>query len=139
MQLIPYLSFNGDCRAAFDFYRDVLGGEIVERMTWGESPMAADMPAETHAHVMHSQLRAGDAVIMGADSPGCGAQSSAGTGGCINISVESTEHAERIWAALSDGAQQVRMPLQPTFWAQRFGMLVDRFGQPWMVNAMPAA
>jgi PhnB protein len=131
MQLIPYLNFAGNCREAFDFYRDVLGGEILSRFTYGESPMAADMPSESHARIMHTHLQAGSATLMGADGPPPHPQE--GQGGFVNIAVDTADEAERIWTALSDGAD-VRMPLQETFWARRFGMLVDRFGKPWMIN-----
>lgn len=135
MQLVPYLNFDGDCREAFEFYRDALRGEIVAIMTWGESPMRAELPAESHGRVMHAQLQAGDAMLMGADGPP--AQAADGTGTYVNINVDEPDEAERIWQALSAGAE-VKMPLQETFWARRFGMLVDRFGKPWMINCMAA-
>ncbi|HEY4583287.1 MAG TPA: VOC family protein [Lysobacter sp.] len=133
MQLVPDLAFDGDCREAFEFYRDALDGEIVFSMTVGESPMAAQMPPESHGHLMHVELRAGAAALMGADmQPGCG-DGQAGTAGCVSIMLDSVEEAERVWARLSQGAT-VGMPLEPTFWATRFGMLTDRFGKAWMVN-----
>lgn len=135
MQLIAYLAFDGTCREAFDFYRDAFGGEIVMRMTVGESPMAAQMPPESHDRIMHAHLQVGGAALMGADTqPGCG---DAGAGGCVNVALDSVEEAERVWSRLAEGAT-VRMPLEPTFWATRFGMLTDRFGKAWMVNG-PAA
>lgn len=133
MRLIAYLNFDGDCREAFDFYRDALGGEIVARFTYGESPMAADLPPETHGRIMHSQLVAGGATLMGADGPPT--QAPAGQGTCVNIDVDDIADAERIYAALSAGGT-VQMPLQETFWAHRWAAFVDRFGKPWMVNCM---
>jgi PhnB protein len=131
MQLIAYLAFDGNCREAFDHYAKALDGTL-KRITFGESPMAADVPAAAHGKVMHSQLdTAGGAVLMGADMPP-GSSGKPGRG-CVNIQVATTDEAERIFAALSDGGT-VQMPLQPTFWAQRFGMFIDRHGQPWMVN-----
>lgn len=138
MQLIAYLPFDGTCREAFDFYRDAFGGEIVFRMTVGESPMAAQMPPESHHRIMHAHLQIGDAALMGADmQPGCGAAPSGDAGTCVNVMLDSVEEAERVWARLSEGAD-IRMPLAPSFWATRFGMLTDRFGKAWMVNG-PAA
>ena len=139
MQLIAYLPFDGTCREAFDFYRDVFAGEIVFRMTVGESPMAAQMPPESHHRIMHVHLQIGGAALMGADmQPGCGDGNAASTGGtCVNVMLDSIEEAERVWARLADGAS-IRMPLAPTFWATRFGMLTDRYGKAWMVNG-PAA
>jgi PhnB protein len=135
MQLVPYLNFDGDCREAFEFYRDVLNGDIVAIMTWGESPMCAELPADSHARVMHVHLQAGNAMLMGADGPP--SQPPDGTGTYVNINVDEPDEAERIWQALGAGAD-VKMPLQETFWARRFGMLVDRFGKPWMINCMAA-
>ena len=133
MQLIAYLAFDGNCREAFDFYRDAFGGEIVQRMTVGESPMAAQMPPAAHDRIMHAHLQVGRSSLMGADTqPGCGG-GTAGGGGCLNVALDSVEDAERVWAKLSEGAE-IRMPLAPSFWATRFGMLVDRFGTAWMVN-----
>lgn len=134
MQLIAYLAFDGRCREAFDFYRDAFDGTIVSRMTVGESPMAAQLPQHTHGRIMHVHLQCDGAALMGADlQPGCGD----GASGTVNVALDSVERAERVWARLAEGAD-VRMPLAPTFWATRFGMLVDRYGQSWMVNG-PAA
>ena len=130
MQLIAYLDFAGNCREAFDFYAQALGGTITMRMTYGESPMAADMPASTHGLVMHSQLTCGAASIMGADN---GEPEGAPTKGCVSIHVDEPAEAERLFAALTEGGS-VQMPLQETFWAQRFGMFVDRYGKGWMIN-----
>ncbi|MBB1059760.1 VOC family protein [Marilutibacter spongiae] len=136
MQFIPYMSdFGGKCREAFDFYALALGGQVVGRTTYGESPVCERMPPGSAGLVMHSCLVAGDAVIMGADGPPASRSGDEGT--AINISVDSTADAERIWAALSVGAD-IRMPLQETPWAHRWGMLVDRFGKPWMVNHLKA-
>ncbi|GAB2523767.1 VOC family protein [Lysobacter humi (ex Lee et al. 2017)] len=129
MQLIAYLAFDGTCREAFDFYRGVFDGEIVARFTYGESPMAAEIPADGHDRIMHTHLQARGAELMGADGPpGSGPGRT-----CVNVMADSVEDAERIWSRLADGAN-VSMPLAETFWAERFGMLVDRFGTPWMVN-----
>ncbi len=133
MRLIPYLNYDGDCREAFDFYRDALRGEIVVRFTYGESPMAGDMPAESHGRIMHNALAVGDAVLMGADGPP--PYSTTGQNTCVNIDVDSIEEAERIYAALSAGGT-VQMPLQETFWAHRWAAFTDRYGKPWMVNCM---
>ena len=134
MQFIPYLDFDGQCREAFDFYARVFNGQVTMRMTYGESPMAGEMPPATHGRVMHSQLDSGNAVLMGADGP----PQHAPNRGCVNIAVDTPAEAERIHAALAEGGS-VQMPLQETFWAQRFGMLTDRYGKAWMVNCMKPA
>ena len=133
MQLVPYLAFDGNGREAFEFYRHAFDGEIAFAMTVGESPMAAQMPPEAHARLMHIELKAGGASLMGADTqPGCG-DGSARADDCVSIMLDSVEEAERVWAKLSQGAT-IGMPLEPTFWATRFGMLTDRFGKAWMIN-----
>lgn len=132
MRLIPYLMFNGRCREAFEFYRDALDGQIEFMGTYGESPMCDQMPPESHGQIMHASLRVGDVRLMGADGP---PSSDAAERNYVNIDVDSIEEAERVWAAISDGAT-VQMPLQETFWALRWGMLIDRFSQPWMVNVV---
>ena len=133
MRLIAYLNYDGRCREAFDAYRDALGGEIVMRFTYGESPMRDDMPPESHGMIMHCQLDVGNAVLMGADGPP--PHTASGQGTCVNIDVDGIEEAERIYAALSEGGT-VQMPLQETFWAHRWASFVDRFGKPWMINCM---
>lgn len=131
MKLNTYLHFNGNCREAFETYARVLGGKIDFVMTYGESPMAKDTPKDMLGKVMHVHLTAGDQVLMGSDAPHGYFQPLAGFS--INIDLNSIAEAERVFAALSEGGQ-VRMPLEKTFWAERFGMFVDRFGTPWMVN-----
>lgn len=134
MRLIPYLNFDGQCREAFDFYAAALGGSLIgPPMTYGDSPMCDQMPADQHDRVMHVQLEADGATLMGADGPPDLAKSKSAT--CINVDVKTVEEAERIFAALAKGGQ-VQMPMAETFWAQRWGALTDRCGKPWMVNCM---
>ncbi|QNH16348.1 hypothetical protein HEP74_01473 [Xanthomonas sp. SS] len=137
MKLIPFLSFDGSTHEAMAFYAQALGGSVVSEMTYRDMPPSdsmdgcGEMPPDTLDQVAHSQLEAGGAVLMAADSH---AAQGAGTT-TINVEVDSVEEAERVFAALSAGGQ-VGMPLAETFWAQRWGMLVDRYGKPWMVNCM---
>lgn len=133
MKLNPYLHLNGRCREAFAFYAATFGGEITMMMTFGDSPMCADMPAAVHHRVMHAQLNIGDQVLMGADSHDETIETL--NGFSVSLNVDNVAEAERLYAALSDGAT-IRMPLQPTFWSARFGMLMDRFGIPWMINCI---
>jgi len=131
MQMTPYLNFQGHAREAMEFYRDVLRGEITGIFSYGESPMAADMPAESHDGIMHSHLVASGAEIMGADGPpqeGKGANNVQ-----IALMVDDVGEAERIFAALSEGGK-VSMEMQQTFWVERFGMCVDRYGIGWLIN-----
>jgi PhnB protein len=132
MQFIPYLDFDGNCREAFAFYATVFNARPLV-MTYGESPMAAQMPAAEHDRVMHASLETAGGVLMGAD----GNQTGKPNRGCVNAQVDTIEEAERIFALLADGGS-VQLALQETFWANRFGMLTDRFGKGWMVNAPKA-
>ena len=130
MKTNPYLTFTGQAREALEFYRDLLNGEITQVMTYGESPMADEMPAESHDSVMHSELHAGDVVLMAADGP----PNATGAGNIsVALHVEDTGEAKRIFDALAEGGE-VSMPMTKTFWAEAFGMVNDRYGIPWLIN-----
>lgn len=131
MQVVPYLSFNGQCEAAFRFYEQCLGGQLGPMFRYGESPMAEQVPPDWHDKVMHASVMVGERTLMGADmAPG---QYEAPKGFTLSIQLKSATDAERIFGELSkDG--NVAMPLEKTFWAERFGMVVDRFGTPWTIN-----
>ena len=131
MEMNPYLGFNGNCEAAFKFYEKALGGKIVAMITYAETPMAAEMPADWRGKIVHARMTVGDRVLMGSDAPPDRYHQAAGMSVCF--SVDQPVEAERVFKALSDGAK-VEMPIAETFWAQRFGMLTDRFGVPWMIN-----
>jgi len=131
MQLNPYLNFQGQCAEAFRLYERVLGGEITFMQTHGDSPMRDQTPPDWHDAVMHVTLQVGDQVLMGSDAPPPYYEKPQGIS--VSIGIEDPAEAERIFAGLSEGGQ-VRMPMEKTFWAERFGMCVDRFGIPWIVN-----
>ncbi|MFC6633453.1 VOC family protein [Microbulbifer taiwanensis] len=130
MNFSPYLNFNGNCKEAFEFYAEVLGGEIIVLSTFAEAPPEADMPPEVSDQVMHAQLKVGEQIIMASDAP---TTFQPAQGMHITIGVDTPEEAERIYEALSEGGNII-MPMEETFWAQRFAMVTDRFGTPWMVN-----
>ena len=132
MTLNPYLAFDGRGREAFDFYRKTLGGEIAFIRTIGESPMAASMPSEAHDRVMHVTLHVGDVVLQGADAPP--GQFTKPAGFSVALHYDDVAEGQRVFDALAHKAA-VKMPFQATFWAKGFGMLIDQFGTPWMVNA----
>jgi PhnB protein len=132
MKLNPYLAFDGRCREAFEFYEKALGGKISFIQAIGESPMAASMPAEAHGRTMHVTLQVGDQVLQGADAPP--GQFAKPAGFCVAVHFDEAAEGERVFSTLAEEGQ-VQMPFQPTFWARGFGMLVDRFGIPWIVNA----
>jgi PhnB protein len=136
MQLNPYLTFNGKCEAAFKFYEQCLRGKIEIMMTHGDSPMAQQVPSEWRNKIIHARLTVGDNVLMGSDAPPERYEEMKGFS--VSLSVDDPAEAERIFNALVANGT-VRMPLQKTFWAVRFGLLVDQFGVPWMVNCEQAA
>lgn len=133
MNLITYLVFQGKCDEAFKFYEKVLRGKIESRMTFGESPMAAEMPQEIHDQIMHVTLAADGFQLMGSDSA-CTASKEMG-GFALSLHPSDLTEAERLFTELSDGGA-VQMALEETFWAERFGMCTDRFGTPWMINVV---
>ncbi|MBA4284210.1 MAG: VOC family protein [Xanthomonadaceae bacterium] len=132
MRINPYLSFAGNCREAFEFYARVLRGTIVAMMRQGDAPIADQLPPESRDAVMHAQLQIGDQVLMGGDAPP-GSPKPAGI--CVTLNIDAVDEAERVYAALAEGGTTV-MPIAETFWAQRFGIVHDRYGTPWMINCM---
>jgi len=136
VRLNPYLNFNGQCEEAFKTYEKCLNGKIEFIMTHEQSPMADKIPPEWKKKIMHATLRFGEQVIMGADAPPQYYQQPQGF--AVSISLNDTAEAERIFNELSAGGV-VRMPLEKTFWAERFAMFTDRFGIPWMINCEAAA
>ena len=136
MEFNPYLNFNGQCAAAFKFYEQCFGGTITFMQTFGESPMKDQVPADWQDKIMHTTLTVGTRTLMGADAPPT--QYAVPQGITVSISIADPAEAERIFTALADGGN-IGMPFQKTFWSQGFGMAVDRFGIPWMVNCEQAA
>jgi len=136
VKLNNYILFDGRCKEAFELYEQCLGGKIVMMMTHGESPMAEQVSPEWRDKVMHVRLEVGDQALMGSDAPPGHFEKPQGFS--VSISITDPAEAERIFNTLAEGGT-VNMPFQQTFWAQGFGMLVDRFGIPWMVNCEKAA
>jgi PhnB protein len=131
MRMNPYVSFNGNCEAAFKFYEQWLGAKPGGLFRYAGSPMASQAPADWGDKVMHGSVTIGDQELMGADlAPG---QYEAPKGIGLSLQIKSVSDAERVFAGLADGGTVV-MPLQQTFWAARFGVVTDRFGVPWQIN-----
>lgn len=127
----PYLSFKGDCEAAFTLYQQVLGGALGPIFRYGGSPMASGAPAGWSDKIMHGSVTIGGQTVMGADvAP---EQYEAPKGFSLSLQIDSVAEAERLFGELAQDGE-VRMPLEKTFWAARFGMVVDRFGVPWLIN-----
>ena len=132
MQVNPYLNFDGQCAEAFRFYERVLGGKIEVMLTHGESPIAGEVPPEWQDLILHARLVVGGQVLMASDSPPEMYQKPQGL--YVSLQVERPADAQRIFEALAEHGS-VTMPFEKTFWAAGgFGMLVDRYGTPWMIN-----
>jgi len=133
MTLNPHVSlaFNGQCEEAFRFYERCLGGRIVSIFTWGKSPMAGDAPPGWAGKVMFASMTLDGTLISGSDVPPAHYEPPRGFE--LMIEPDDPVDAERLFHALAENGTTT-MPIQQTFWAERFGMCVDRFGIPWMVN-----
>ena len=131
MQINAYLAFDGQCEAAFRFYERLLGGKILMMSRFEGSPAAEHVPKDAQQQILHARMKIGDDEIMASDAPGGQYQKPQGIS--ISLNVASIREAERIFNGLADGGT-VQMPLEQTFWAVRFGMVVDGYGTPWMVN-----
>ena len=135
-QAIAYLSFDGQCAQAMRFYEQALGARLEMMMSGAESPLAAQIPPE-HAHrILHARLALpGGGTLFGGDCPGHVPYEGI-KGVSITVDYPSVAEATRVFEALADGGR-VTQPLQPSFWAKTWGMVVDRFGAPWIVNGDP--
>jgi PhnB protein len=135
MKINPYLNFDGNCQAAFEYYIKHLGAKMVMCMTHADAPPNSGQPEgctpADKARIMHARIQLGDGIIMGSDGPSGRYEKPAGF--FINIAATNEKEAEKFYAALSDQGQ-IFMPLGETFWAKKFAMLVDQFGTPWMIN-----
>ena len=136
MQMTPYLSFKGDCEAAFTFYAQCLGGQLEPVFRYRGSPLADQVPADWSDKVMHASVKLGGQVLMGGDS--APDRYEAPKGFVLSVQMKDSGEAERVFHELATGGT-VTLPLEKTFWAARFGMLVDRFGIPWQINCEGAA
>jgi PhnB protein len=130
-QLNAYLHFNGQCREAMTFYRDCLGGDLTLQKVC-ESPMAAQMPSEAGANILHGALtRNGILLIMGSDMMGNQVKPGNTIALCLNCS--SDGEINDFFTKLSAGGQ-VKMPLHQGFWGATYGELTDKYGMTWMFN-----
>jgi PhnB protein len=130
MSFHPYLAFNGNCREAFTRYQEIFGGELT-LLAMSDVPMDDGVPPGPSDVIAHASLVADGHVLMGADDP-TGGFDGQNRGMSCNVTVATTDTAERYYAALSERGE-VQMPLAETFFSPGFGMCVDRFGTPWMV------
>lgn len=132
-QAIPYLAFNGDCADAMRFYERALGAKLEVLLSGADSPMAAQIPKEFAHRIMHARLVMPDGGTLYAGDAPAHIPYEGIKGVSITLNYDTTEQAQAAFAALSDGGQ-VTMPMQAAFWAKAWGMLIDKFGTPWIVN-----
>jgi PhnB protein len=130
------LSFNGNCAQAIRFYERVLQAKILFELTWGESPLSKDAPPEWSRKICHSTFTLGELTFHGVDVPPGSYEPPRGFS--IILDVDDIDDAERVFRLLGEGGQ-VLVAQQETFWARRYGKLVDQFGIAWEVNCSRAA
>ena len=134
MTINAYLTFAGDCRAAFDFYRSVFGGDFLFMQTFGDGPADSGAPEEAKDLIMHVTLPIGNGVLMGSDTiEQFGPLPVTGTNFSLSVAPDSKEQADELFASLSAGGR-VTMAMQDMFWGAYFGSCTDRFGIGWMIN-----
>jgi len=131
MAFHPYLFFGGICREAFTLYQQVFGGELT-LITIADMPEQDRMPGARDDLIMHAALKSGDELLMGSDDP---TTESFGPvqGMMVTHTADDVDEAKRIFAALAEGGQET-LAIGPTSFSKMFGMCVDRFGTPWMVD-----
>jgi PhnB protein len=141
----PYLNFNGNCEEAFAHYAKVLGAKNTGIFRYGDAPPEPNadansepdgcgpLPPGFEKKVMNTAIQLGDLILMGSDCPPAMWKDGA-TNFTVSIQCSDEAEAERLFAGLMEGSTNIMMPIGETFWAKRFGMGVDRFGTPWMVN-----
>jgi PhnB protein len=125
----PYIAFKGNCRQAIEFYKTALGADVLFTQTVGESPMSGMGPA---ANIMHCTIKVGNSTIMMCDDP---RPEGAAGGGNISLAIglNDPDRARQLFSNLADGGSVI-MPLDKTYWAEAFGIVMDKFGVKWMVN-----
>ncbi|CCD89142.1 Glyoxalase family protein [Bradyrhizobium sp. ORS 285] len=131
--ICPYLTFNGDCEQALKLYGEVLGAKVDMMMRYGEAPPEMPCAPEHKDRIMHVRFSIAGDVVMASDSP---PEYYHGKPNGISVSLQIADpaEAERKFNALLEGGA-ITMPFGKTFWSKGFGMGVDRFGIPWMINS----
>lgn len=131
IQIHSYLGFNGKCREAMNFYKDCFGGEV-EFMTIGDSPEGERCPEGMRDQIMHASLTGKDFLLMGSDmTPPDGHKS--GTDMSISLTFDSEKEIHDCFAKLSEGGKVID-PLSIKFWGSLFGVVIDKYGKPWMLS-----
>ena len=132
MQINPYLFFDSNCEAAFKFYEKVLGGKIELMLRNSEGPPEMGAAPDRMQKIMHARMSIDGEVLMASDAPPDRFHKPQGF--AVSITVSDPAEAERRFKALCEGGSE-NMPFSKTFFSKGFGMCVDQFGTPWMVNS----
>jgi PhnB protein len=132
MNVQPYLSFEGRAQEAIDFYKGALGAKVDMIMHFKDAPpeMQAQMSPTSKDKIMHAAFHIGDTQVMASDGRCTGKASFSGI--TLTLNAASNGEADKLFNALANGGQ-VQMPMSETFFANRFGMVADKFGVGWMV------
>lgn len=130
MRIGFHINYNGRCREAFEFYQSVLGGEV-EFLTYGNSPLVGNVPAEWNEKVVHGTFQLNGIKIAGADA--LPDQYVKQQGYHLLLQLESEAEVHHIFKELSQSGS-ITMPLQKTFWTSYYGIVTDRFGVSWEIN-----
>jgi PhnB protein len=130
MKLFTYLNYGGNCRQAFEFYAEHLGGKIMSMEMQRDQPDQSKVPADLKNGVLHARIELGGTILMGADVQADRFKPMRSA--YLTLLLDSVEDAERIYALLTDGGE-IFMKMEETFFAKRFAMLRDRFGTSWML------
>lgn len=133
MKLNPYLNFPGTCEEAMTTYAKLLGGEVVAMLAYGDMPGDNPVPDDMRKKIAHARIEIGDEVLMASDVGPERFKPMQGTS--VTLNIPEPPEAERVFKALAEGGTTI-MPLEETFWAIKFGVLVDRFGTHWMINCV---
>lgn len=133
MKLNPYLNFPGTCEEAMTTYAKLLGGEIVAMLAYGDMPGDNPVPDDMRKKIAHARIEIGNEVLMASDVGPERFKPMQGTS--VTLNIPAPPEAERVFKALAEGGTTI-MPLEETFWAIKFGVLVDRFGTHWMINCV---
>ncbi len=134
MHLETYLTFNGNCREAFEFYREVFGGEFNLLSTFAEGPPDMGVPEADMDLILHLSLPIGSSVLMGSDTTSAfGPPPEVGGNFSLSVTADSMKQCDELFASLSEGGAVI-MPMAKTFWGSYFGRFTDKFGINWMIS-----
>ena len=136
MTISCHLSFDGQCEAAFRTYQRILGGELSTLLTFGDSPLASQVPPEWQSRILHATLVVGDQEFLGSDAFPNAYEKPQGFS--VTLGVAELSQAKNVFSLLAENGR-VQMPFQETFWSPGFGVLVDRFSVPWEINCAQAS